>query len=371
MHLVILFEFPTLHGGERSLLAVIDELRRQGIAAEFTAFAPPAGPLAEALAARQIPHVPWSVRDAANRRRPSEELETTLLAGLQSLRPDLVHANSLAMGRLLGRIADRLPVPCTTHLRDIIGLSTAAIADLNRLERLFAVSAATRQFHVAQGLDASRTVVIHNGIDLKEFAPRPATGHLHQEMSLPYEVRLIAAIGQIGLRKGWDVLATALERIPPNDLHLLLIGERHSDKGESRQYETDLRRQFRDGGWEDHVHWLGTRADVPRISNELDLLVHPAKQEPLGRVLIEALASGVPIVATDVGGTAEIIELELSGRLVPPNDPEKLAAAISEVLADPDLSDRFRRESRRRAEQHFDIRSAAKNLWSLWQDLRD
>ncbi len=366
MHVAVLFEFPTLNGGERSLLAALTALRRQGVDVRFTAFAPSAGPLANALNEQGIRHVPWSVRDESGQRKPAHELEASLVRTIEEIRPDLVHANSLAMGRQLGRIAERSAIPATAHLRDIIGLSGAAIADLNRCRRLIAVSEATRAFHVAQRLDASRTIVIHNGVDLDEFAPRPPTGFLRHELCLPRSTRLMATIGQIGLRKGWHVLAAALTRID-HDLRWLLIGERHSDKDESRRYQTELRERIRSAGWESRVHWLGTRSDVSRILNEIDLLVHPAKQEPLGRVLLEALASGVPIVATDVGGTREIIESNVSGRLVPAGDPAELGAAISSVLSDEKLAESFRHAARRQAEEKFDIRDAALRLWNAWK----
>lgn len=369
MHVAVLFEYPTLHGGERSLLAAMDELRRQSTAAQFTALAPAAGPLATELAVRHIRHIAWSVRDDQGYRRPSDHAEAALFDALRCSKPDLVHANSLAMGRLLGRIAGNLGVPTTSHLRDILGLSGAAIADLNRHAALIAVSEATRSFHVAQGLDAGKTVVIHNGVDLDAFQPRPKTGFLHRELQLSSRCPLIITIGQIGLRKGWDVLLDAViplaEQRP--DVQFVFLGARHSDKPESRRYEAELRQRVCEAGLERRVHWLGDRDDVPRVLNEADLLVHPANEEPLGRVLLEGLASGVPMIATNVGGTPEIIEPEISGLLVPKGDSKELAASIQSLLSDRALSDRLRQAARRRAETLFGIRTSAAVLFQFWK----
>ncbi len=369
MHVAVLFEYPTLHGGERSLLAAMDEWHRQSTAVRFTALAPADGPLMEALTARQIRHIAWSVRDYQGQRRPADHAEASLMDVLRSSLPDLVHANSLAMGRLLGKIARKHDVPTTSHLRDILGLSGAAIADLNRHAALIAVSHATRSFHVAQGLDAGKTVVIQNGIDLDAFQPRPATGFLHRELQLPSGSPLVVTIGQIGLRKGWNVLVNAVIPVAKQwlDVQFVFLGARHSDKPESRRYEADLRQRVCEASLERRVHWLGDRDDVPRILNEADLLVHPANEEPLGRVLLEGLASGVPMIATDVGGTPEIIEPEISGRLVPKGDSKELAAAMQSLLSDRALSDRFRQAARRRAETHFGIRSSAIALFHCWQ----
>jgi len=371
MHIAILFEFPTLQGGEHSLLAMVREFRLQNRMLEITAFAPPTGPLAEQLHQHGIHVEPWSIRDAHGQRLEERELQRDLIARLNRLKLDIVHANSLTTGRLLGRIAGELKVPTTAHLRDIMGLSGAAIADLNRHRKLIAVSAATRTFHREQGIDGEICEVIHNGIDLTEFAQRPRTGRLHAEFQIPREARLIATIGQICLRKGWDTLADAVAVWPKLDpeSHLLLIGTRHSQKAESRRYEEGIREEFRVSGWEPRVHWLGERSDVPSLMNELDLLVHPARQEPLGRVLLEAMAAGVPIVATDVGGTAELIEPEISGRLVRPDDPQQLADAMSSVLNNSELAARFRHAGRQRAEQRFDIAVAAARVWELWRQL--
>ena len=89
----------------------------------------------------------------------------------------------------------------------------------------------------------------------------------------------------------------------------LIIGQRFSEKEESRQFEAGLH-QAGAGPLAGRIHFLGVRDDIPEILNELTLLVHPARQEPLGRVLLEAAAAGVAVVATDVGGTREIFPPE-------------------------------------------------------------
>jgi glycosyltransferase involved in cell wall biosynthesis len=364
-HRVLLVcEYASLNGGERSILATLDQVRGAGF--ELVAAAPPSGPLADAFRHRQVDVVPFQAGgDLATRRDALREI-------LQRLRPDLLHANSLAMGRLTGPVAQAAGVPSLTHLRDIVGLSRQALTDLACHRRLLAVSAAVRRFHVEAGLPAERTHVLHNGVDLDTFRPRPATGYLHREMQLPRGATLAASIGQIGLRKGHDLLVTAAARLRdrfPN-LHWLLVGCRYSDKDESRQFEAALHAAAEplDG----RFHFLGTRDDVPQLLNELTLLVHPARQEPLGRVLLEAAAAGAPVVATDVGGTREIFPPEQdSARLVPANDPTALTAAVEEMLLDPAC--RIARASRARAwaEQAFTIDRAAAGLVAHYRALVD
>lgn len=366
IRITLLFEYATLNGGERSMLTVLDRLRR---GFTFHAIAPATGPLADELRSREITVHPLKLRDRRGVQLPRDVVLRNLRDALHQSPAGLVHANSLAMGRLTGSLADEISIPCVAHLRDIIGLSNAALADLNRNHSLLAVSKATREFHIAQGLDSTKCRVLLNGVDLAEFQPRPKTGSLLRELGLPDSAFLCLTVGQIGLRKGQNVLAEAAVRLKdelPN-VHYVLVGERHSTKRESIELERNVARRFEDAGMADRLHRLGSRGDVSRLMNEADLLVHPAHQEPLGRVLLEAAASGLPVIATDVGGTGEILRDGQSARLIPPNDAEALAAAIAELHANPDLRNQFAVAARAEIESRFSIETAAENLAAIWR----
>jgi glycosyltransferase involved in cell wall biosynthesis len=358
--LLLLCEYATLNGGERSMLSTLDHVCRAGFLPKVAA--PPRGSLAENLAARGIEVVPFETHEAGQR-LPLAQLREELARLLRAHCPDLLHANSLAMGRLSGPVAAELRVPSISHLRDILRLSPQAVADLNCHTRLLAVSHATREAHVAQGLAAGKTHVLHNGVDLEQFSPRPATGFLHRELGLPETAPLVGTIGQISLRKGQDVLVRAAAAIASRtDMHWLIIGERFSEKDESRRFEAALHDAAK-GPLFGRLHFLGTREDVPSLLNELTLLVHPARQEPLGRVLLEAAASGVAVIATDVGGTQEIFPQDSqSARLVPPDDVHALGAAMLDMLNDEGVRRRLAMAARHRAEKWFNIHAAATSL---------
>ncbi len=360
--LLLLCEYASLNGGERSMLSTLDGVR----AARFTptVVGPPEGPLAETLRRRQVELAPFAFCDASGKRFAQDQLRDQLAKLLRLRKPDLLHANSLAMGRLSGPVAAELGVPSVAHLRDIVKLSRQAVADLNCHTRLLAVSKATRQFHVAAGLSAEKTHVLHNGVDLEQFRPRQPSGYLHRELGLPDEAQLAATIGQIALRKGQDTLIEAAvivaEKLP--NLHHLIVGERFSQKDESRRFEAKLRTTA-DASLAGRVHWLGRRDDVEQLLGELTLLIHPARQEPLGRVLLEAAAAGVPVIATDVGGTPEIFPQESqAAQLVPPNNPTAMAREIECVAFNPTLRTRLAEAARHRAEETFTIRQATTGL---------
>ena len=156
-------------------------------------------------------------------------------------------------------------------------------------------------------------------------------------------------IGQIGVRKGQDVLVRAaamlINRVSEVTLlvhapcavepHYVVVGARHSTKLESHQFEAGL--HALSGELAGQFHFLGVRDDVGRLLNELTLLAHPAWRT-LGRVLLEAAASALPVVATNVGGTAEIFPPgSNTAWLIPPDDPTALASAITGLLANETL----------------------------------
>lgn len=362
----VLFEFPSLNGGERSMLQTIELVG--GEAFELVAVAPGTGRLAETLAQQGIRHVDFECRDANNVRFERDRLFAQLARTIQRIDPQIVHANSLSLGRLSGAISQRLRCPCIAHLRDIIRLSGAAIRDLNRNHALIAVSEAARAFHVAQGIDSSRTSVIYNGVDPVRFSPRPKTGLFQDELGIPLDSFVVLTVGQIGLRKGHDVLADAAPSIVDNVKHaqFVIVGQRDSSKAESIEFERNLAATFARNGLEHRLHGVGYRDDVERWMNEADLLVHPAKQEPLGRVLLESAASGLAIVATNVGGTKEILRDGESAWLIEPGNARELAEAVVELAADPDARRRLAAEARHRVVQDFSPAATAEKLTATW-----
>ena len=363
MDVTLLCEFGSLNGGEQSILAVLPFLRNHGI--QFQVFAPPQSPLTEAVAALGIESVPFAVEECSSLPERRERL-TELLRWHP---PMLLHANSLSMGRLAGPIAEMLGIPSVAHLRDIIRLSAASVADLNRHRMLLAVSEATRTFHVAQGIAADRCRVLSNGVDLRRFFPGPPTGFLHREFGIPPGAPLLGVIGQIGLRKGQDFLLDALRPLfaKRNDVHLLIVGRRWSEKEESVLFEEHLRTVAGVEPYRNRIHFTGVRQDVPELLRELTLLVHPAKQEPLGRVLLEAAASGVCVVASNVGGTAEVLTDCDSARLFERGDTDMLCNTVATLLDSPDERERMGIAARKRIETAFSAELCAERLLGIYK----
>jgi glycosyltransferase involved in cell wall biosynthesis len=360
MRVAWLFEYPTLNGGEWSLLSTLNGLCKQGI--EPLALAPAEGPLAAELLRLGVEHLP--LNEAAGGDRSPDTRRQFLYAQLKSLRPALLHANSLSMGRLSGPVAREAGVPSVAHLRDIVGLSRAAVADLNRHSRILAVSRATLGFHLRQGVSGDRSHVCYNGVDLEKFRPRLATGWLHRRLGLSADAVLAVTIGQLVMRKGHDVLVRSAARLKQRvpTLHWLVVGERYSTKTEALEYEAGIHAAIQAEGLSDRFHFFGSMDNIHEVLPESTLLVHPARQEPLGRVLLEAAAAGLPCVASDVGGTREIFPEATMARLVAPNDDLALSTAIAELIESPVERHNMSRAARRRCEERFDVQRAAAML---------
>jgi glycosyltransferase involved in cell wall biosynthesis len=360
---LLLCEYPALNGGERSLLAVLPTLQQAGW--EFDAWCPGVGPLADSLTSLGVRV--FAQKLIVERANSLEQRRADLAAVLAlGSKCDLVHANSLSMGRLSGPVVEAAGVPSISHLRDIIALNRAAITDLSRHTRLLAVSDAARKHHLAQGLAAEKCETLYNGIDTERFRPLQRSGYLHRELGIERYCRMIGVVGQIILRKGLDTaLAAMLRRIARwDDEHVVVVGARHSEKPETIEYERSLHDIVASVGLTSRVHFLGTRDDMPRLLRELSLLVHAARQEPLGRVLLETAACAVPIVTTDVGGTREIFPRgELDGAfLVPVDDVDAIENRINRVLDDDVVENQTSAYGRARITAVFSVERSAAGL---------
>jgi glycosyltransferase involved in cell wall biosynthesis len=360
-------EYGAMNGGENSLLAILPHL--QAIDWTFTALVPANSEFSSKLYSLGIHTLNFDPGSGPTRKTQAE-IRTRIHEVIQDVGPSLVHANSLSTSRLCGPVTSASNTPSLGHLRDIVGLSVQAIADLNQLDQLIAVSAVTRDFHVEQGLDEQKIVVVHNGVDLHRFhSPEDERDALtvRDDLNLPTDSQLLLCIGQIGIRKGVDDVLTAFASLQHEfpRLHLCVVGSRHSQKQEAVAYEQQLHAQA--APLQDRVHWLGRRSDVPQLMRAATLLVHAARQEPLGRVLLEACASALPLVTTNVGGTPEILPPPLAAQLIcEKHQPEQLAVLIRPLLGSPQLRQQVGAQLRDVAERKFSVERCAAEVGRIY-----
>jgi glycosyltransferase involved in cell wall biosynthesis len=216
------------------------------------------------------------------------------------------------------------------HAREIVHQSSAAL----RLERWLARRFATRVIAISEAvaaqLDATNVVVIVDDPDPAEFRPSRA-GVFRAKAGISDQTLLVGAVGRIDTWKGFDVLLDAVPaiRTARPGAQVVIAGGTVQGK-EAYAARLACRARVLAG-----VRWLGPRADIPDLLADLDVLVLPSTEpEPFGLVVVEALTSGVPVVATDAGGPREILRQagRAAGQLIAPGDPGALARATVELL---------------------------------------
>jgi glycosyltransferase involved in cell wall biosynthesis len=191
--------------------------------------------------------------------------------------------------------------------------------------------------------DPASVVVLENGVDLDRFAAIPTYRPATAESTGPRRVGMVANLRSV---KGVDVFVEAAALIATRrpDVEFLVAGE-----GPQRP---ELERLIVERGLAGRFLLLGSVADIPEFLGRLDVAVLSSRSEGMPNAVLESMAAGRPIVATEVGGIRSLIEPEAHGLLVPPEDPAALAGAIDRLLADPDMARRFATAARERTARH-------------------
>lgn len=257
---------------------------------------------------------------------------------------DILYANDLRALSYVGVAAKLLRKPVLWYVRADglrpslarIGasLATKVILIANGLKRDFPTDVVTKH--------EKKFITLYTGFDIREDSGRLAP-FLREELNIPKQTPLIGIVGSITWRKGHDLLIQAMARLAL-DAHLVVIGD--SPVGHEG-YKQQLDRMIEQAGLSTRVHWLGYRESATSLYPNLDVLVLPSRSEGLPRVVIEGLFAGLPVVATDVGGVSEIIVSDYLGRVVPRDDVDSLAHALTEVLRDRSLHSGEIRERRK------------------------
>lgn len=224
---------------------------------------------------------------------------------------------------------------------------------LRRADRIVAVCGQAAAEAVRAGIPEQNVAVIHNGVDLDLFAPAP-------ERQLP---GCITFIGRLDAMKGVDVLLQAFARLMRHCAATLRIVGDGPERDRLRVLADRL-------GIGDAVLFFGVREDIPRLLQESSVFALPSRSEGLPNVVLEAMACGLPVVATRVGGTPELVQDGRTGLLVQPNDPEALRVALQRLLNDPTYARELGACGRRVAQERFGIGRAIAAYYALYDELK-
>jgi len=232
-------------------------------------------------------------------------------------------------------------------------------------DRAIAVSGSTRDFLVRERhVPAKRVRLIWNGAPLAEFAPVTLATALatRRELGLPANAPVVGSIGRLSEQKGHRHLLDAAARVLPRrkDTRFLIVGD-GDQMGPLRQQADTL-------GIASSVVFAGHRPDVPALLGALDVFCISSTYEGTPLALFEAMAAGKAIVSTAVDGCREVLEDGVTGLLVPPRDPDALAAALLRALADEALRASLAKRARE-ASAHYDIAACVAQMQDLYDEV--
>jgi glycosyltransferase involved in cell wall biosynthesis len=355
-------------GAERVAVSLVSRLAQRGHDAALCTLTSSQddAQLADELQQAGVTRYDLGARRLSDPRVCVEYLRLLARAGI-----NVVHAHGQDAWILASLVSRLTPVPLalTRHVLDEPADTWRqsvrcrwALAAARHADALVAPSSATadRLAQLANVL-ASRIQLIPNGVDLDRFAlPGGAVARQEIRGALGFAPRervvLVPAVLRRG--KGHDVLLDALPLIQREVPHVRVV---FAGGGEQ---EAELRQRAATHGSD--VTFLGHRTDIPELLTACDLVVLPSFAEALPMALIEAAAARRPVVATRVGGTADIVEHGISGLLVPPGDPKALAAAVIAVLGDSEKAHAFGQAGRIVARHRFSIDAHVDRTLELW-----
>jgi len=351
-------------------MLVAETIRRLGKRIDPTVFCLDAiGPLGEQLLAQGIPVVCIG-------RRPGRDWKVAwrLAREIRARRIDVLHAHQYTpffyagLARLLaGR---HLRLILTEHGRHYPDIASPLRRAVNRLlldhvaDEINAVCAFSgRSLVQVDGFSGRRIQVIENGIEFERYHPVADRAALRLALGLDPARLYVATVARFHPVKDHAMLLRAFQVVAGKraDVDLLLAGD-----GPLRE---ELRQQARSLGIENRVLFLGVRRDVPEILQAVNVFALTSVSEAASLTLLEAMASGLPVVVTDVGGNPEIVCKGSAGFLVPRGDAAAAAAAILRLLDDPRTAAAMGAAGRARVQERYQLQQTVEKYWRLYQHL--
>jgi L-malate glycosyltransferase len=289
---------------------------------------------------------------------------------IREKRIDLVHANSIKSGILVGTAVWLMRRPLIWHIRDYYEkgwIRTLIIV----WARMFATHIIVISKRVASMFGSiSNCSIVYNGVDVAAFTPavlKEGRNSLRQELALDPHVPIVGTIGQLSEWKGQHLFLLAAEQILqqyPN-VHFIIVGDNYARQDDA--YKNKLLQLAQERLPNGSISFLGWRKDIVAIMGAIDVVIHMAKEEPFGRVVIEAMAAETPVIGSNSGGLPEIIENGVTGYLVSLDDLQNVTETAVCLLQDQQLRQKMGRTARIRTENHFSVQGNAKKVLQIYE----
>ena len=364
----------TISGAEESLLALLARVHRDVVE---PVLACPPGELA--ARARQLDIRTEPIQFARFKRTANPITKGAYamawLAGSNAIRklvatvkPGIVHSNSSTAHLYAGRVARKAGLPCIWHARDLRRLPLEARTICQKTDRVIAISDAVADFLAASGLGRPVVTRIYNGIDPDTWRERvDASDNVRAELGLDPDDRVLLMAAQFVPWKRHEDAVRAMPKVIEKEPRARLVLAGNDRFGDHPELGDQLRALAEDLNVADRVIFAGYRQDMPTLLNEAELLVVPSDAEPFGRVAIEAMALGKPVVGTRAGGLPEVVRDGQTGLLVVPRFPDSLAAACARILENDSLAHSLGDAGRERVEELFHIQQTVEATQELYE----
>lgn len=365
MKILYLHHVSEVSGAEQSLRLLFRHLDRSAVEPLFGGA--PQGAFAQALIGDGMTIQPI----AFGRLRNAPMLMRTVMRIVRLVRAhgiDLLHANGPQSNFPAGLAGALCRIPVVWHARSPL---YDGMWDVDRFCAVLATRIVCNSDAVRERFRESRawgkSVTLLNAVDLRQFNPEVPREPFRREQRLAQDDVAIGIVGRIGYKKGYEEFVETAIRLlrAGSNATFFVVGEAIFPSDAWRVEA--LHRQVKDAGMDDRIRFLGYRKDVASVLQGLDVLVHASEQDACSRVLCEALASGAAIVATESGGTPELVRDGREGILVPPGDVPALADGIQRLMSAPALRAQFGSAGAARAREHFGIGRYVNDMMAIYE----
>lgn len=272
----------------------------------------------------------------------------------------LIHSNTSRAALYSGPVAKILGIPLVWHVR---------IPHPDKLLDRFLVPFTSQIITVSRcvkrrfsWLKKDKVKIIYNGVDIQKFSPGLAQDNVREKFDINIKDIVIGTVGRLSTEKGFEYLISAIREVVnvyPRT-KVLIVGN-----GDDR-YHLSLQAKVKDLELSSHIIFVGFYEDVPQILRCMDIFSLPSLSEGFNRSLLEAMACGLPVVATGVGGNVEIVQDGVNGLLVPPGNPEALTSAVTELMKDKEKARKIGLEGQRLVEENFSIEKNVEKIEELY-----
>jgi len=316
----------------------------------------PGSLMRESLARQGVPSRELSIHGKANLVAPRR-----LAAVIREWQPDLVNTHN-STASLWGGLAARLArTPVVAHVQGL-HYSCTLWSCYGAADGLIACSDAVRRYTVGVGFAPHRVRRVYNAVDPAEFVPKRPREAVRQALGLARDELAVGAFAHLSRKKGHADLLEAVAKVPIDvPFRLFCVGN-----GPCRDA---LLRQASGLGIAGRVHFLDYRRDVANLMCAMDAMALPSHREPFGIVYVEAMLARLPVIACNAGGAPEVVEEGVTGYLVPPHDPDRLAAALTALLTSPARRRRMGEAGRNRAVERFSLDRMVTETESMYREV--